>query len=40
MVRRVTADKWEITWKYPELFEEMRTRANRMGVGLHHNPIR
>lgn len=33
-------DDYRITWKYPELFEEMRTKANRMGVGLHQNPTR
>lgn len=33
-------DDYRITWKYPELFEEMRTKAKRMGTGLHLNPIR
>lgn len=33
-------DDYRITWKYPELFEEMRRKANRMGVGLHRNPTR
>ena len=34
------ADDYRITWKYPELFEEMRVKANWMVVGLHHNPTR
>ena len=34
------ADDYRITWKYPELFKEMRVKANRMVVGLHHNPTR
>lgn len=33
------ADDYRITWKYPELFEEMRAKANKMGTGLHLNPI-
>lgn len=32
-------DDYRITWKYPELFEEMRAKANKMGTGLHLNPI-
>ena len=39
-VKIYEADDYRITWKYPELFEEMRTKANRMGTGLHLNPIR
>ena len=29
---------YRITWKYPELFEEMQRKADGMEAGLHHNP--
>ena len=34
------ADDYRITWKYPELFEEMRKKANKIETGIHLNPIR
>ena len=33
------ADDYRITWKYPELFEEMRKKANKIETGLHLNTI-
>lgn len=30
-------DDYRITWKYPELFEEMRRKADGMKAGLNYN---
>ena len=32
------ADDYRITWKYPELFEEMRRKADGMETELNYNP--
>lgn len=31
-------DDYRITWKYPELFEEMRRKADGMETELNYNP--
>lgn len=31
-------DDYSITWKYPELFEEMLRKADGMEAGLNYNP--